>query len=274
MLSDRDLHDVMLKQSVVSTDVNEQTHTYLSETTISCIMALSSNTPGLDPHSVGCLIRTLRLCRITPEITKNSRKPSKTSENSQEFFDSLPNMFPRSESPISPRKFDVKFAEKEESNDLIITQLRDAVAFNSSKFSRGRSSTITVDVLASLSAALLSSHSSKNNVAEDDDDDDDVDGNNNNNSSNNNSSRSNSYSNNSNNSNNNSISNINNNSTSNMSARRFSQTNLTTNKCEERMEENKGKRAPYGSPLFFKLLISCILKIEELFPTYHCPELF
>ena len=75
ILSDEKLNKSLTRKTVISDKIEDQITMYLSETIISCIMALSISTPGLDPYATGCLLKTLRLCQISQcdknDIIKN-----------------------------------------------------------------------------------------------------------------------------------------------------------------------------------------------------------
>ena len=65
-LSDKDVHHLANRPHVSRQPDTEQAYSYLCETVIACIAALCSDSPGLDPYSVSCLLRSLRLCKIRP----------------------------------------------------------------------------------------------------------------------------------------------------------------------------------------------------------------
>ena len=67
LFTDSFLHDQHNKHSFVTNSAEEQVYSYLSEASTTCVAALCAETPGLDPHSVGCVLKALRLCRTYPE---------------------------------------------------------------------------------------------------------------------------------------------------------------------------------------------------------------
>ena len=198
VLSDEKLNKSLSRKTVSSDNVEDQITMYLSETIISCIMALSISTPGLDPYATGCLLKTLRLCQISPmdkneknmkkekkenventddegnkildEETREKRKNSlmigkitntlnnddkiesdtinekdililnnekRIEECSLDLSSSLSRMFPSADdSPETiPRKTD-KLDEKEDIDNILLTQLKEALTMISLKYYR------------------------------------------------------------------------------------------------------------------------------------------
>ena len=79
LFTDSYLHDQDDKHLFDSNSVEEQVYSYLSEASTTCMAALCAETPGLDPHSVGCLLKALRLCRTCPEVVVEDRRSDSTS---------------------------------------------------------------------------------------------------------------------------------------------------------------------------------------------------
>ena len=71
ILSDKILNSIYIRQSVICNNIEDQIFMYFSETIMSCIMALSVQTPGLDPYATGCILKSLRLCRISSSTKEN-----------------------------------------------------------------------------------------------------------------------------------------------------------------------------------------------------------
>lgn len=134
-LSDSDLHDAAVKETRKYQGLEEQVHAYLSETTIACIAALCADTPGLDPHSVGCLLRTLRLCRVCPAANTDQ-------EGATNAFDDT-----SSSSCLGST------AVRKDKNNLILTQLKCAMTAYSLKHARVRAVSLTDDAIAYISLA-------------------------------------------------------------------------------------------------------------------------
>lgn len=79
LFTDAYLHDKDDKHLFVTNIVEEQVCSYLSEASTTCMAALCAETPGLDPHSVGCLLKALRFCRTCPEVVAEDRGSDSTS---------------------------------------------------------------------------------------------------------------------------------------------------------------------------------------------------
>ena len=77
-LFDTPQHDLDDKQLMVSSSVEEQVYAYLCEACATCVTTLCADTPGLDPHAVGCVLRALRLCRTGPVVVEDL-EPDSTS---------------------------------------------------------------------------------------------------------------------------------------------------------------------------------------------------
>ena len=79
LFTDSYLHDQDNKHLFVTNSAEEQVYSYLSEASSTCVAALCAETPGLDPHSVGCVLKALRLCRKCPEVVVEDRGSDSTS---------------------------------------------------------------------------------------------------------------------------------------------------------------------------------------------------
>ena len=196
ILLDHKFNNVLLKQSVVSTTVEEQVHSYLTETVISCIVALSSHTPGLDPHSVGCVVRTLRHCQIrcptpiektTVEQQKNQQQEEQQKEQNKRgsekdkkcpinISDLKLNLSPAKSIGQYDEKFEINRNENNGDNgvdNLILLQLLEALKLTSAKYYRTRPSFTAVPNIDLVSAALRSYSSHEFEIYSDNDDDSD-----------------------------------------------------------------------------------------------------
>jgi hypothetical protein len=136
-LSDTDLHDAAVKEIHMNQGLEEQVHAYLSETTIACIAALCADTPGLDPHSVGCLVRTLRLCRICPAANTDHEGVTNVLDD------------------VTSSSSSGSTIVRKEKNNLILTQLKCAMSSYSLKHARVRALSLTLneDAIAYISLA-------------------------------------------------------------------------------------------------------------------------
>jgi hypothetical protein len=85
ILSDYELNEIKV---IKNCDIYEKIHFYLSETVVSIINALTVQLPGLDSHAVGCLLKSIRLCKlctIDKKINKFFEKFEKF-DNDYEFL--------------------------------------------------------------------------------------------------------------------------------------------------------------------------------------------
>jgi hypothetical protein len=76
--SDTPQHDLDDKQLMSGRSAEEQVYAYLCEACATCVTTLCADTPGLDPHAVGCVLRALRLCRTGPIVVEDL-EPDSTS---------------------------------------------------------------------------------------------------------------------------------------------------------------------------------------------------
>jgi hypothetical protein len=86
ILSDYGLNEIKM---IKNCDVFEKIHFYLSETVVCTINALTVQSPGLDSHAVGCLLKSMRLCElctIDKKTNKNFEKFEKF-DNDYEFLE-------------------------------------------------------------------------------------------------------------------------------------------------------------------------------------------
>lgn len=77
-LFDTPQHDLDDKHLMGGSSVAEQVYAYLCEACATCVTTLCADTPGLDPHAVGCVLRALRLCRTGPVVVEDL-EPDSTS---------------------------------------------------------------------------------------------------------------------------------------------------------------------------------------------------
>ena len=73
------LHDLDDKHLISSSSVADQAYAYLYEACTTCVTTLCADTPGLDPHAVGCVLRALRLCRTGPAVVVEDLEPDSAS---------------------------------------------------------------------------------------------------------------------------------------------------------------------------------------------------
>jgi hypothetical protein len=117
-----------MSKSILNFDIYEKIHFYLSESVLSIINALAAQSPGLDSHAVGCLLKSLRLCQVCTVDKKVTIK-----------FD----------------KFDIddEFLEKK---DSIVICLQDAISNYSNKYCGARKNSLqntgVLSILSKLNA--------------------------------------------------------------------------------------------------------------------------
>ena len=81
IFSDSCKHDQDDKHLSVTSGDEEQVYFYLKEASNTCAAALCAETPGLDPHSVGSVLKALRLCRKCPDVRTGDRGSSVTTSS-------------------------------------------------------------------------------------------------------------------------------------------------------------------------------------------------